>query len=36
MSFEFGVVDARGREGVIRVSSYKVRPSLYLFLSLIG
>lgn len=25
MSFEFGVVDAKGREGVARISSYKVR-----------
>lgn len=25
MSFEFGIVDTRGREGIIRVSSYKVR-----------
>jgi hypothetical protein len=25
MSFEFGLVDARGREGVVRISSYKVR-----------
>lgn len=27
MSFEFGVVDTKGREGVIRISSYKVHPN---------
>jgi hypothetical protein len=28
LAFEFGVVDARGKEGTIRISSYKVSPLL--------
>nr|KIR88364.1 hypothetical protein I308_01428 [Cryptococcus tetragattii IND107] len=29
LSFEVGVVDSRGREGVIRCSSYKTDPSIH-------